>query len=555
MKNTTYVIGHKNPDTDSVVSAVAFAKLKNLLGENEYVPARAGKLNPQTEYIFERFNLPVPEYIQDLVPKVAYYMNDVSEIISVNENDSLWNAVSLMQKNGTQVLPVVDSEGKYKSLVHYNVFAKEVLSILNPEHHISISTSVNLMLNSLKGKAITVSNENDVQKCLIVVGGASVESLSKTLDAHSNEKIIVITGDRDDLQNLCVEKKIHALIITAGKMPKDEIVAKAKANNVSILGSSFDNASTAILVSYSSPVSAVADNEILPIHNMDTLKKVKPLLQKSPSYSLPVIDDNDKLIGMISESDLLKDPNVQVSMVDHNEITQAVEGIENYTIREIIDHHRINAISTKSPMTFINRPVGSTATQIANMYRENKVELSKEIASILLCGVLSDTLILQSATTTDVDREVAEYLGKVSGLDIQAIGKDILSAGSKIGSRSAEEIINQDMKEFSENSENGKVTYTASQIEVEDPAELLARKKEFFAELELTRRSHNCLFSALLVTDIVKLTSVMLVASDEKFVPFITFPKQEENIYILKDVVSRKKQLIPMLTEVIANYK
>jgi len=288
---------------------------------------------------------------------------------------------------------------------------------------------------------------------------------------------------------------------------------------------------------------------------MDTVKRIKPLLHSSPSHSLPVVDDDGKLIGVISENDLLHEPNVQVSLVDHNELSQAVDGIENYRIREIIDHHKIGAIPTKYPITFINRPVGSTSTQIANMYREKRVSIPKDMAQILLCGILSDTLILQSATTTEIDREVAEYLSSITELDIQKLGKDIISAGSHIGSRSVSEVLNQDMKEYSEASENGKIVYTASQIEVEDTAEILARKKEFLDELEITRRSRGGLFSLLLVTDITKLSSVMLIAADAKFMPFVHLPKKDENIFYLKDVVSRKKQLIPLITEIIGQYK
>ena len=177
------------------------------------------------------------------------------------------------------------------------------------------------------------------------------------------------------------------------------------------------------------------------------------------------------------------------------------------------------------------------------------------MAQIMLCGILSDTLILQSATTTDVDREVAEYLSSITDLDIQKLGMDIIAAGSHIGSRSVSEVLTQDMKEYSEQFDNGKITYTASQIEVEDTAEILSRKKEFLDELEITRRSHGGLFSLLLVTDITKLSSVMLIAGDAKFMPFVNLPKKDENVFYLKDVVSRKKQLIPLITEILGQYK
>ncbi len=549
MKNITYVFGHRNPDTDAVVSAVAFARLKNLLGETDYKAARAGKLAPQTEYIFKRFGIEPPEYIPDLIPKTAYYMNDKFE--AINGNKSLWSAVAAMQKNGMKAIPVTDDDGNYKALLHYNAFAKNVLSILNPEHHLNVSTSIGLMCDTLNAQQLHIENKDSIFKMTIIVGAASFESFKKTLEAHLSEKVVVVTGDREDIQNFCFEKQIFALIVSGGKMPKKEICEKARSSKTSVFVSSYDTASTAMLVSYSSPVSVMSDYDVKPVKPMDPLSKIRPMLHESPSRSLPVVNDDNKLIGIISENDLLHEPSVQVSLVDHNELSQAVEGVENYRIRDIIDHHRIGSIVTKYPITFINRPVGSTSTQVANLYRENHVSIPVEIAQILLCGVLSDTLILQSATTTEIDIEVAEYLSTITNLEIKDIGKDIITAGSHIGNRSVGEVINQDMKAYTE----GKFSYTVSQIEVDDPEEICGRKKEFLEELEITRRSNGGLFSVLLITDITKLSSYMFMASDSKFVPFVNFPKVEENVYFLKDVVSRKKQLIPLLTEALMSFK
>ena len=280
------------------------------------------------------------------------------------------------------------------------------------------------------------------------------------------------------------------------------------------------------------------------------MKKIKPILHASPSRSLTVVDDDNKVVGMITENDLLHDALVEIALVDHNEVSQAAEGIEHYTIREIIDHHRIGTVTTRTPITFINKPVGSTSTIVANLYRESHVSIPLEIAQILLCGILSDTLILHSATTTDIDRETADYLSSITGLDVQSLGQDVLNAGSHIGARSAADVIKQDKKEYRDE----RNVYTVSQIEVDGTDELLARKQEFLDELEITRRSHGALFAALLVTDIARLSSLMLVSADKHFLPYITFPKQEDNVYFLKDVMSRKKQLIPLLSELIERY-
>ncbi|MCQ2589418.1 MAG: putative manganese-dependent inorganic diphosphatase [Treponema sp.] len=550
MKKTVYIIGHKNPDTDAVVSAVSYAALKNLLGYPEYKAARAGHLNPQTTYIFKKFGVPRPEYIPDLIPRVKYFMQDSVETVS--EDVSVWEAIGRMEKNENRVMPVINKNGKYQSLLHYSGFAKSVLTILNPEKKHNFTTSINLILKTLNAQPIILaSDDNKTFKASIHVASSSNETFVKRLDAHAAENIIVIASDRTDIHKLCIEHKVKLLITTSGCIIDKQLRDLAEKNGVSVIVSPYSTAPTSMLIAYSMPVSVMGDKEIQTVSMNDTVAKIKDILKNVHCKYLPVVDDENQIVGIISEHDLMKEPNIEVILVDHNEITQAVEGIEHYTIQEVIDHHRIGAIPTKNPISFINRPVGSTSTQIAGLFQEYKIPIPKEIASLLLCGILSDTLILQSATTTEVDCEMAEYLSGITDLDIKELGNEILIAGSNVKGRSATELIHQDMKEYVE----GKVSYTASQIEVGNPKEILDRKKEFMAELEIERRSHKALFSCLLVTDITKLSSVLLMDCDPKFEQFITFPKQEKNVYYLQGVVSRKKQLVPMITEAVVNYQ
>ena len=548
MKRTVFVIGHRNPDTDSIVAAISYARLKNLLGHSEYVAARAGHLSPQTDYILRRFNVPKPLYFHDLQPRAEFYMPEGTE--TVLENKSVWSAVEKLQKNGWHSMPVVDAEGHYKSLLHYSGFAKSILDILNPERQTAITTSVELIRETLDAQPLCVRDDREVFKGFILVANDSLETFKKIFESHLSEKVIVITGDRSDIQEYCIEKGVRVMVVVSSLVPEKRIIAKAEKKKIPILLSSYDTSSTVLLTTYSSPVAIMADNEVRAVHKSDSVKKIKPLLQESPSRSLTVVDDDDKVMGMITENDLLHDPLVEIALVDHNEMSQAAEGLEHYAIREIVDHHRIGTVTTRNPIMFINKPVGSTATIVTGLYRENHISIPLDIAQILLCGILSDTLVLHSATTTDIDRETADYLSSITGLDIAQLGQDILNAGSHIGSRSASDVIKQDKKEYRDQ----KNVYTVSQIEVDGTDEVLARKQDFLDELEITRRSHGGLFSALLVTDITRLCSIMLIAAEKNFIPFITFPKQEDNVYFLKDVMSRKKQLIPLLSEIIEKY-
>jgi Inorganic pyrophosphatase/exopolyphosphatase len=542
-EKTVYIFGHKNPDTDCGVAAAAYARLKQLQGHKNYIAARAGRFAPQTEYVFKKFNVPYPEYIPDLIPKVQYYMSDKCETVS--NDQSVWQALAKLEASKANALPVVDKDGKYVSMLHYSTFAQNLLTIMNPEHKTAISTSVNLVMRTLNAQPIIVQDEDAIFKASVLIGGSSEEAFKKILDEHSSENEVVITSDRETIHKICIEGHVKLLVITSGFVLKKDLREQAKANGVSVLISPHTTAATAVLITYSTPVSLMSDKDIPAVHPMDTVSKIRPMIKASPCRCLPVVNDENKVLGTISEHDLLHEPNIEVILVDHNERTQAVDGVEHYKIQEVIDHHRLGMFSTNYPITFINKTVGATATLITRLYQEARVPIPKEIAGILLCAILSDTLILQSATTTDVDRRAAAYLSDITDLDIQQTGTEILTAGSRVEGRGVSEIIHQDMKEYKEE----KATFTVSQIEVGDVNEILTRKADFLKELEKARTENKALFSALLITDITQLSSMLLIAYDPIFLPFITFPKKEENVYFLKDVVSRKKQLIPLITE------
>ena len=549
MEKTIYVIGHKNPDTDSVAAAVGYAALKNLLGYSNYKAARAGHLNPQTAYIFDKFKLTRPEYIPDLIPKVKYYMP--KEFQTVDESVAVWDALSRMESSGFRVLPVVDKDGKYKALLHYSGFAQSILTVLNPEKTHPLSTSIELIQKTLNAQPIILNDTvSEIKKYSILVGSSSLESFEQHLKSRATENIVVIASNREDLLKLTIENNVKLLILTSGFVLNKELRQLAEKHNVSVISSPYSTSPTSMLIAYSMPVSVIADKDILPVHPNDSISKIQSTLKLSPCRYLPVVDENEKVIGIISEHDLVLEPNIELVLVDHNEMSQAVSGIENYKITEVIDHHRIGTLSTKYPITFINKPVGSSSTLIENLYREYRVSITKEIASLLLCGILSDTLVLQSATTTDIDREAAEYLSSITNLEVKELGNEIILAGSKIKGRNATELIHQDMKEYSE----GNVSYLISQIEVGNTKEILDRKKEFLSELQIERRSQKALFAGILVTDITQLSSILLLDADDNFKQFITFPKLEENIYFLQGVVSRKKQLVPLITEQVINY-
>jgi manganese-dependent inorganic pyrophosphatase len=338
---------------------------------------------------------------------------------------------------------------------------------------------------------------------------------------------------------------VRVLIVTNGTLLGRDLKELAEANGVSVLASPYDTSSTSLLVIYSTPVETMGDESIRTVRRHETLRRAREAIAESPSRSVPVLDEDGRVVGLFDEGDLIREPNVSLILVDHNELGQAVEGAEHYRIIEVIDHHRLGAFSTRYPITFINRVVGSTSTIIASMYRDAKVPIPKPIASLLLAGILSDTLILKSATVTDIDHEMAEYLSNIADLEIDEFGRDIMSSASIVSKKPVAEIVRLDMKEYGA----ANVSFTVSQVEVQSPQEILERSAEVASELAALRMKGEHYFSALMVTDITELSSILFVEGDKEFVSMLRFPRLDERTFELKDVLSRKKQLVPLLIE------
>lgn len=543
MKKKIYVIGHRNPDTDSVVSAAAYAQLKQAQGVSHCAAVRAGKINPQTEYVFTRFKVPIPEYLPDLIPKAGYYLTE--EPVTVREDVSLWEALEQMQRESLRVLPIVDKNGVYRAMLHYRNFARYIIANINPHRKSYFPVSIDYLVDTLRAKAEVLFDNQTVKKSPIVVAASYTAFFRRHLEEERPDDALVIMGDRWDLQEFSIRRKVRALILTNGLTLGPGLADLARENRVSVISSPYDTSSTAMLIFYSAPVGAVGDDSVPLMRCTDTVKKLRPPLAQAPSRCLPIGDEAGHVVGVLFEGDLIRDPNIEVILVDHNEPSQAVEGLEHYRIIEVIDHHRLGNLATRDPITFINKVVGATCTIITNLYREAGIQIEKSIASILLCGILSDTLILQSATATATDREAAEYLASLTGLHIEQLGQDLQLAAGRLNAYSARELVELDQKEYRE----AGAAYSVSQIETDDPESMIARKGELLGALETFRLEQERLFAAILVTDVTLLDSLLFVAGTKNFMGQINFPKLEEGIYILKGVVSRKKQLIPLLSE------
>ncbi|HPB83195.1 MAG TPA: putative manganese-dependent inorganic diphosphatase [Spirochaetota bacterium] len=540
-----YVIGHKNPDTDSIVSSIAYAELKKALGHDNYVPARAGKVNLQTEYILDRFHVPKPEFISDLIPKVMNHMSNEPDTLS--HNTPLWEAMQLLNTKKFRMLPVVDDDNKYLSALHYNTFAENILNKIDPHKNSIISTSVYHLTKTLNAQPIVVSNEDEVFKAQIIVAASEKETLRKFIDIMPAENSIVIVGDRKDIQEYVIKKKVKVLIVSAGNMISRELKELAEIHNVSVLITPFHTSSASWLALHSVPVKYVGDTSLKPLDSNDYIRNIRDRFTESASRSLPVVDEHGRVTGVLTQSDLMNEPNIGVVLVDHNELTQSVEGVDKIRIHEIIDHHRLGNPSTGHPITFINWPVGSTSTIIANLYRDNTVPVTREVASLLLAGILSDTLILRSATTTETDIRTAEYLSQITDLSIEEFGNEITAAASLISQKPVDEIVTMDLKSYTE----GEFSFSVSQVEVNYPGEIMERSESILQYIQNICDNKGLLFCALLVTDLHELSSYLFIRGKDEFIKKIAYPKFQDSIYLLKDVLSRKKQLLPYIMEIL----
>ena len=541
-KRKIFVIGHRNPDTDSVVSAIAYAYLKRQQG-CDCVPARAGRLTPQTEYILKRFGVRFPVFMPDLQPKVKHFIDGAA--VTLPETASLWEALGLMDSKGLAVLPVTDEQGRYRSMLNHLSFARNMTRKINPKRKAVVPTSVDLLVHTLNAQPVLTFNTSEVVKSRILVAASGTDTFAGNLEREIPSNAIVLVGDREEAIRRSIEAGARVLVLTNGTTLPPAMRRPAEEHKVSVIVSAYDTSSTAFLILYSTPVKYMTDMEAKPVNAEDAVRDIRAALAASPSRCLPVVDRDNRVVGVFAERDLVKEPNTDIIMVDHNELSQAVEGIDQFRILEIIDHHKLGNPPTRQPVTFINRVVGATATIVASLFAEQRVALTRPIAGLLLSGILADTLGLRSATTTEADRTTAGNLADLLNLELEEYTRELFANSSHKGDWTVEEMLSVDAKNYA----FGDRGFAVAQIESGTADELVARHEEILKGLERQCAERSLAFSALMITDITALNSVLLVAGDARFTATIPFPKLYDRTWLCRGILSRKKQLLPLLME------
>jgi manganese-dependent inorganic pyrophosphatase len=540
------VIGHRNPDTDAICSAIGYAEFKRRTGLTEAIAARCGDTNDRIDFVLNTFGVPAPKFVADVSPKISDVMQ--RKILSVRPDSTAAEALRLMDEKNLRILPVLDAEQKCRGLLSLFKLSKFLFPAVSrhpgQQNSREVLSSLSSLAHTLDGQLVVGIDSEREDELILMIGAMGLESFAARLEKFPPEKSCVIVGDRWDIQNVAIREGVRVLIVTGGIGVEANIVEAARRKNVSVITSPHDTATTAALCRAAVCVRHVLNEEFLCFRENAPLAAVREEATASGYLAFPVLGSEGQTVGILSKTDFLKTVSRKLILVDHNELSQAVQGADEVEIIEIIDHHRLGSMATQQPILFRNEPVGSTCTIVADCFFRNGVELPRPIAGLLLAGVVTDTLNLTSPTTTARDMEILKQLEAIAQVNARAFTEKLFASGSLLTLKPAPQAITTDCKEYAE----AGVKFSVAQIEEVGFEQFWKRKEEILGALENYRASRAYLFSTLLVTDVTTQNSLLLVVGDEKFIRRIDHPRLEPGIYELRDVVSRKKQLLPYLT-------
>lgn len=535
-----FVIGHKNPDTDSICSAIAYAALKNKTDDGVFVPKRAGEVNNETKYVLDFFDVETPEFIGHVGTQVKDV--EIKPTPSLNEGISLKNAWNKMRDLRESTMPIVN-DGVLEGIISVKDIATANMDIYETRILAISHTKYTNVLDAIDGTMIVGDSEEEITKGKILIGAANPD----LLENYVEDGDMLLTGNRFENQLCGIEMNAGCIVVCTGAPISKTIQKLAKENNCKIISTPHDTLMVARLISQSAPVRYfMKKDHLITFSREDFISDIRDTLAKIRHRDFPVLDRDGKYCGMLSRRSLLSMDNKKIILVDHNEKGQAVDGIDEAEILEIIDHHRLGSMETALPVFFRNQPVGCTGTIIYDLYQENNVEVDKKIAGLLCSAIISDTLMFRSPTCTPKDKKAAEELAKIAGIEIQEHAEKMFRAGSSLADKTPEEIFYQDFKKFSGNDKN----FGAGQISSMDKTELEQLRPKIAAYMEGAVKEGEMLF--FLLTNILTESSDLVFAGDgAKELVETAFGEPEENWVHVPGLVSRKKQFVPSVLHVL----
>lgn len=546
MEKLTYVIGHRNPDTDSVASAMAYAALKRLLGEEGVTAAAAGEPNPQTRHILERLGLEAPLLLADVYPRVRDVVT--RRPVTARADLPLRDALQLFHRHGIRVLPVVDGADRPVGMVSLLKLSEKYL-VAGTGRRRGVDTSLRSLRDCLEGELLTGEAGDRLEHLHLFIGAMVEESFAEQLSGYETSSLMVMTGNRRSIQQAAVELGVRLLVVTGGYSVGADLLEEAARRGVTVISTPHDTASSAWLARLSTPLSSFVEPRFERIGMDEPLDHLRLKLLHGSETAVVVTAENGAIAGVATRSSLLVPIPYALILVDHNELAQAVPGAEAVEILEVIDHHKLGNPASHQPITFLTWPVGSTCTVVAGLWRQQGLEPDGAMAALMLAGILSDTVILKSPTTTPRDREMAAWLEGLCGLAADSFGREIFAACSGFSAHgSPEKALRADFKEFSA----GETRFGVGQVEVVGFDEFHGLKEQLRVELDRIRRQERLQMAGLMVTDITSETTLFLVEGMDELAHLMGYPQPEPRLYELKGVMSRKKQLVPHLLRVLA---
>ena len=540
-KEKIYVIGHKNPDTDSICSAIAYADLRQKVTGQVHEAKRAGHVNDETAYVLDRFGVEAPKLLTDVRLQVRDL--DIHEMPGLKPNASIRDTWERMRQEQAKTLPIVKDD-ELVGVVSTGDIAKSYMDVYDSEILSKARTQYRNIVKTLDGTMITGNEHGYFIRGKVAIGASSPNLMEEFIEKDD----LVILGDLEEAQACAVNIDASCMVICKDAEVSPKLIQKAKEQSIVIIQTPYDTFTTARLINQSIPVKFYMTSGPLTMFRMnDYVDDIKDIMAKKRFRDFPILDRHGRFKGFISRRRFLGASKKKVILVDHNERSQAVDGIEEAEIIEIIDHHRLGDIETVSPITFRNQPVGCTATIINQMYEENEIEVPREIAGILCGAIISDTLLFRSPTCTPLDERTAKKLAKISDIDLEQMAQEMFNAGSNLKGKSAEDICFQDFKQFTVND----TIFGVGQITSMSKEELAAIRDMMTEHLPKVLEAHNLNMIYFMLTDILaESTELLCVGTGARGIALSAFdlPDNAKSL-ILKGVVSRKKQLIPVLVE------
>lgn len=540
--NTVFVVGHKNPDSDSICAAIAYADLKNKQDrDNEYIPLRCGNVNSQTKFILENANMDAPIFVSDIYPKVKDVMS--INVVSSGKNSPVFNVMKNIEDLKIRMTPIVDVNRKVEGIVSIMEITDYFMSDNLLEKPIYIFRPENFT-NVIDG---FFYKEGTLQEfsASVMVGAMPFDRYVNEMKKLDLKKTILVVGKRRNIIEFAVENEVPAIILT-GFTSEADVDLDFESYSGWVYVSKLDTAETLRRLALTVPAKYLMSSDIPVIKPYNDLSDAKDVMLTHNRRGLIVVDDDEKLVGIVTRSDVLKSYKQKIILVDHNELSQAVEGAEFAEIVEIVDHHRLGTIKTNKPIQFLAKPVGSTCSIIYEQFKNYGIMPGKNIVLLLLSGILSDTVMLKSPTTTDYDISFVEELSGIVGLDYKEYGKEMFYATDSLKSREPSSVVRSDFKEYSE---FGKA-FGIGQAEVVNLDEIGDMKQDYIEALVEVCKDKKLDFAMLLVTDIVSADSVLLVTEFNE-ASRLTYRRIDENTFDLPGVLSRKKQLLPEILRVL----